>query len=174
MKKIIKLAIILAVIGGLSAFCLSLVNDVTKPLIDERATAKARIYLEAIFTDSDTFEVANENGNGSAIESVYIAKSGSTIDGYAYMLNVKGYSGTPISYIIGISTDGKFVGYEVLDASGETPGIGTRVQEEEFSKQFDDTSINKGIDTLSGATISSKAVISGINEAIEDFNKNYK
>ena len=174
MKKIIKLAVFLAFVSGVSALCLSFVNDITKPLIDERATAKAEEYLRTIFSDSDTFEVVDELGNGSTIDSVYVAKSGSTIDGYAYWSVVRGYSGTDLVFMIGISTDGKFVGYEVIDASGETPGIGTRVLEDEFRANFDNVSIDNGIDTISGVTISSLAIINGVAEAVEDFNANYK
>jgi len=59
---------------------------------------------------------------------------------------------------------------------GETPGMGAKIVEPAFRDQFTNVAIadlqlsSKGgkIDAISGATISSKAVISGLNGQIEE------
>lgn len=57
-----------------------------------------------------------------------------------------------------------------VDASGETPGIGQRCAEAEFTSQFIGKSapfiIGENVDVLSGATITSTAVIDALNELL--------
>ena len=75
---------------------------------------------------------------------------------------------------------GNLVGIDITTLS-ETPGVGTRVTEESFTLQFrgmskdTDFRIKKdggGIDALSGATISCRAVAHGIDRASAFYQKN--
>ena len=58
-----------------------------------------------------------------------------------------------------------------VDASGETPGLGQRCAEEEFTSQFigkaAPLTLGDGIDSVSGATITSTAVVEAVNAALE-------
>lgn len=83
--------------------------------------------------------------------------------------------GGPIVALVG--TDGQQVlGIKVLDASAETAGLGQRVTEQGFQRQFLGLMINqlpidrtdwasKNLDMISGATFSSSALVKDINEA---------
>lgn len=83
--------------------------------------------------------------------------------------------GGPITALVG--TDGQRVlGIKVLDASSETAGLGQRVTEQGFQRQFlglmvtqlpiDRTDwASKNLDMVSGATFSSSALVNDINEA---------
>ena len=57
-----------------------------------------------------------------------------------------------------------------MDASGETAGLGQLAMEEEFTSQFIGKSapltLGDGIDAISGATITSQAVVDAANEAL--------
>ena len=55
------------------------------------------------------------------------------------------------------------IGIKILDASGETPGLGQNVTKESFYGQFKGKG-NK-INAVTGASISSKAVTDAVNEA---------
>ena len=48
---------------------------------------------------------------------------------------------------------------------GITSGLGTQVLEEPFRKSMEGNSADGQLDTISGATITSSAVVNGIHEA---------
>ena len=87
--------------------------------------------------------------------------------------------------MIGINTElDKVEGIKILEQI-ETPGLGTKIGEEFFTDQFKDLSASgdivavKGaepanpneIQAITGATISSKAVVRIINEALKQLKK---
>ena len=68
-------------------------------------------------------------------------------------------------------SDDSVKGVAIVSAQ-ETPGIGTKVTEgDEFTKQFaglqGTATIGENVDAIAGSTISSKAVTTGVNTAIE-------
>jgi Na+-translocating ferredoxin:NAD+ oxidoreductase RnfG subunit len=52
----------------------------------------------------------------------------------------------------------------------ETAGIGTKVREDKFLAQFKGKYDTFGVDTVGGATVSSKAVLNGVSEALNQVN----
>jgi electron transport complex protein RnfG len=63
------------------------------------------------------------------------------------------------------------IGVEIISLS-ETPGLGSRVDDAEYLAQYSGMSVNKvpalgeDVDAISGATISSRAVLSGVQKAL--------
>lgn len=158
MGKIVKLAVFLAAISALSGLCLSFVNSQTAPIIAENGSSKETQYLNEIFENA-SFTEKEEDGE-------YVKKSYTCDQGVIYKIESQGYKGV-ISYLLGIDNDGQYVGYIVLDASSETSGIGTQVAEEDFTASVLEATVDDEVDTISGATISSSAVVNGIEEAAE-------
>ncbi|MDP2814413.1 MAG: FMN-binding protein, partial [Erysipelotrichaceae bacterium] len=76
----------------------------------------------------------------------------------------------PITFLIGFADDGKIVGLSILDLK-DTQGIGTRVNTPEFIDGVVGKTTSVGIATLSGATVSSGAVVKGIDAAKVHFNE---
>ena len=86
---------------------------------------------------------------------------------------------------MGVTKDGGVKAINILNHS-ETPGLGAKSTEPEFYEQFNDKEILplkvvKGaasgadeIAAISGATITSNAVTSGVNAAVEYWNRNLK
>lgn len=169
MQKIVKLVVFLALISGLSGLCLTLVNNVTKPIIDEQKMAAVKENLLNLYANGEFEEISAEVADTS-IQNIYSVNGG---EGYVYKVGVTGYGGE-VTYLVGINSDGSYQGFIALTYDGETSGFGTRIAEEEFSGQFEGATIDDGIDTLSGATITSKAVVGGVNEVVDHFNANYK
>jgi len=96
--------------------------------------------------------------------------------GYAIVSAIPGFQDT-VRLIFGFDPkSGKLLGMKVLE-SKETPGLGDKIEKDEaFVGQFTgvETPIvarrrgkSGNVDTITGATISSRAVIRIINEAIE-------
>ena len=168
MQKIVKLVVFLALISGLSGMCLSLVNDVTKPIIDEQKLAAVKVSLNELYSGSEFEEISGAVAD-TAIQNIYKVDGG---EGYVYKVGVTGYGGE-VTYLVGINKDASYQGFIALTYDGETSGFGTRIADEEFGSQFTG-SIDDGVDTLSGATITSTAVVKGVNQVVDHFNANYK
>ena len=103
---------------------------------------------------------------GSSFDSILEAKSGTDTIGYILQITVPGYGG-PIEIIMGIDIQGKITGLSVGGSKfSETAGLGTQVKGADFTGQFvglqEMPTLNGNVDTISGATISSSAVINGV------------
>ena len=91
--------------------------------------------------------------------------------GYVVEIQVPGFVGS-ITMKVGVNTDGRVTGVAVISAS-ETLGMGTQALEEDYLSSFVGrtgtirSSGANAVDTVSGATVSSKAIISGVNQALE-------
>lgn len=67
-------------------------------------------------------------------------------------------------------------GIKIVEPISETPGLGAKVLDTDFQSQFEgmtygDIALDKdggSIDAITGATISSKAVVDGVRNDIED------
>lgn len=138
-----KSVIVLFLIALISSLALSAVNKITE-------------------------EPINQN-NQKALEEAC-----NNIGDYAYAFEVapKGYGGE-ISMVVGISSTGEVTGVAIIRMS-ETPGLGTKTNDPNFLNQFigkrAGVSIGKGsnnIDAITGATVSSRAVTSGVSEALD-------
>jgi electron transport complex protein RnfG len=96
------------------------------------------------------------------------------------MVSAVGYGGT-IDLMVGLNPEGSITGVQVLRHT-ETPGLGAKITEEKFLKQFiaknvRDTnwSLKKeggDIDQVSGATISPQAVVKALNGGLTLFSDN--
>ena len=77
---------------------------------------------------------------------------------------------------MGFKPDGEVIGISIM-TNIETPGLGSRISESEFTEQFTgiDLETNKlspeggKIDAISGATNSSIGVIKAVNLALQQF-----
>lgn len=192
-KKIVHDALILTAFTLVLGFLLGLVYEITKqPIADANAAAAQEAY-KSVFADADSFEAldgfdknaATEEviaaGYEDSIDDVQVAKdaSGSEI-GYVVTVTAKDGSQSTITFSVGIQNDGTVNGYSVTSIS-ETPGLGMKVEDEDFYSQFqgklvDTFSVVKNtpaadneIEAISGATISSRAVTNGVNAALTYF-----
>jgi electron transport complex protein RnfG len=96
-----------------------------------------------------------------------IDKEGKFI-GVAFKATGKGYSGS-IETMAGMTKDGIITAIKILDQN-ETPGLGASVAESSFTNQFTDKNIQalSQVQAITGATISSKAVIDSVKKKAEE------
>ena len=101
------------------------------------------------------------SGLPATVTEVYRADNGA---GYVFMLTTKGYGGD-MKLICGIDKDGLITQCNTLSQS-ETKGLGTKTTLPEFRDQFvgKDSSLS-GVQTISGATVSSRPYINAIKDA---------
>ena len=99
-------------------------------------------------------------------------------DAIGFEMELKGYS-KGLVLVVGIDANGSVIGYEVAESS-ETPGLGTQITEDDFRNQFTgktaavtgvkgDPKSDTEVSVISGATLSSNAVINGVNLALESY-----
>ncbi len=155
------LTLVLFIICAIVSLTLGAVNYVTAPRIaafqKELADKSRKMVLEA-----DSFV---ETPNSRIFQGL---KGGEPI-GFAIQVAPRGYGGT-VKMMVGIDLSGKITGVSVISHT-ETPGIGTKIKNTDWLQQFigktKGLKYGAGVDAISGATISSKAVLAGINEALD-------
>jgi Na+-translocating ferredoxin:NAD+ oxidoreductase RnfG subunit len=95
-------------------------------------------------------------------------KSGTVVDGYAFIDDQMGQH-KPITFAVKLSTEGVVLREEIMVYRESR---GDEVRSPRFSKQFKGKTIddslrpNKDIDSVSGATISSRAITVGVRRAL--------
>ena len=188
MRNMFKDAGILLVITLVAGLLLGLVYQITKdPIAIQKEKAKQEACKE-VFADAFEFEeleATNPNTAswveagyaGESIDEVMAAKdsSGNTL-GYVITVTTKEGYGGDIRFTIGIRNDGLVNGISILEIS-ETAGLGMRA-EDVLKPQFADKNIEKfeytksgassehQVDAISGATITTNAVVNGVNAGL--------
>lgn len=160
-----KIGLTLLVISAVTASLLALVNAVTKDKIAENERAVMEDALNSIFGGCDEIE-AVEGEYGGSIIAVYSVYSDGKLLGYGIQAAPTGFKDA-IGLIVGTTVDGQCLGVNITSIS-DTPGVGTKVKESSFLERFkglNNDSVDS-IDTISGATISSKAVKQGVAEVL--------
>ncbi|MFB0920675.1 MAG: FMN-binding protein [Oscillospiraceae bacterium] len=161
MKDYIKPIVVLMLICLVISAALALTNEKTAPVIEQTAKANAEAARKEVLPDADAFTPVELTGLPGTVTAVYKADNGA---GYVFMLTAKGYGGD-MSLICGMDKDGKITVCKTLSQS-ETQGLGSKTTGSAFRDQFagKDSSLS-GVETISGATISSKAYIGAIKDA---------
>lgn len=155
----------LAVIVTISVSLLVAVNGVTSSILEMRKIEEVKSNLEKIFPEMSNYETEDD---------VYIIYRDGEKTGSAFMAVGSGYGGD-IEILVGLDNSFGIKGISILSHT-ETPGLGSRVTESSFTGQFEGLSINDialrseggKIDAITGATISSKAVVSAIREKMAE------
>ena|GEM_PF-905918 len=155
-----------------SALMLNGVNGATRAKIDRHASM-ADDLARAKLVNAEKFEPLELQDSRYSVDEVYAALNGSgeTV-GYVGKTTVTGYGG-PVEVTAGVDGAGVITGVDVGgEGFNETPGLGGLTREPKFVSQFKGKAagvkLNEGEDTdgvdgVAGATISSRAVLGGVN-----------
>lgn len=162
---------VLLVISMCVASLLAFVNALTKDKIAENDKKTLNEAVSSLFgIESPETEETNLKLDDSTFIEFRIVKSGDNVLGYYADVAPKGFKGE-VEMLVGIGLDGKVCGIKII-SSGETPGIGDKIENDEYLEKFKgkDASSNN-LDTISGATYSSKAVVNGTKTALAAYEK---
>ena len=139
----------------------------TVDIIEANAQKERQRAVSAIFSDM-TWMRDTEKEYLDGVNTVYAVYAGEMWIGYAVDLNSRGFGGD-INMIVGIGADGTVCGVRVV-SHAETPGLGSRATLADYLDYFigvgERLTVKEDVDAISGATISSKAVVAGINLAL--------
>lgn len=170
--EIVVITVKLLVICAGIALLVAGVNYLTKDKIAENELEKTTKALAELFgKDSEFTDITKDVTLADAVNTVYEAKDTSgKVLGYCAAVSPKGFAGE-INMLVAVDASNKILGVSVVSMS-ETKGIGTKILDPKFLNQFKGKSINiaysskdGGVDTISGATKTSKPTIDGVNMA---------
>jgi electron transport complex protein RnfG len=154
--------------------------------IEQNKIAKMNNLMKGLISDANAFEVVIKDANmpsdkGQTVKTnIYKAldEKGETL-GFAFIATGTGFA-DKIELVIAVDVNcGKFLGFQVLSAN-ETPGFGDRMKNDSFHSQFrgapaeelslikigDASKIDSEIVAISGATVTSTAVINIFNRSV--------
>ncbi len=167
------MTLVLLALTVVTAFLLSVVNEFTAPVIranrgDAVDAAMAQVLPGAVSSEA----LEGVAFSAPAPRSVRVGRDASgQIVGYAVEEGPEGFA-APISMLVGVSPEGVVLGVAIIDMK-ETPNIGTKTTSDAFLSQFlgKESGFKMGgepedVQAISGATISSRAVSSGVTAAI--------
>lgn len=178
MRENLRLGLILFMITAIAGMLLGTVFEITKDPIAKQERLESSAVGDVLPGAKDIKKLNVKIPENSVVKEVNEAYNGNTIVGHTIKLTAKGFHGA-VEMIVGITKDGKIGGIKILNHS-ETPGLGANIEKDSFKGQFKDKLIDNPlvvvkseaskdneIQGISGATISSNGVASGINKAIE-------
>lgn len=180
-KDILVPTVVLVAVCVITTALLGFTNEVTKEPIAQAEEQSRRESMMSVSPDGVQSYEKVEIGDDSAECYAALDEQGKVLS-YAISTSSKGYGGA-IKVMTGISAqDGSVIAVSVYDNSDETPGLGAKTSEDKFTGQFsgvlegggfavakdaDKYPDNKSVDAVTGATISSRAVVSAVNQAVE-------
>ena len=177
-KDIIIPTIALFVICLVASVLLALTNNVTAKKIEENNIQTAISSRTQVLSEVDGVVVASYGEEKTDEQSglTYcegLDENGNVI-GYIVTSAAKGYGGD-VKVMVGYALDGTIVGFTVLDASNETPGLGQNSTKDSFKSRFvgkkgeltvdKNSNAGQNIQAITAATITSKAVVTAVNAA---------
>lgn len=191
---VLRLALTLLIITSIMAAALAVVNRMTHSRIRENTDEKRGKAVAAVMTEGDyiLFDTNNvrhqlQTDLPEGIVGAYRGINGPLVEGDTYPSNftgetavevvVPGFDGE-ITMMVGIDADGKVLGISIISHT-ETAGLGAvaaadNAKGQAFRDQFIGMSgslaVTKDggeVDAITGATITSRAVTRGVNQALE-------
>lgn len=175
-KVILIPAVSLLIICMVVTALLGVTNRVTEPKIAQLAAETEAAAKQAVLTEAASFSEEKQIETDSTVYTYYEGLTADgTAAGYVFRTSAKGYGGD-IAVMVGVKTDGTVAGVNILSIS-ETAGLGMNAKNESFLSQFLGKSGTIGvlkngsseteIQALTGATITSKAMASAVNQALD-------
>lgn len=173
-NDMIKPVVVLVVICVLSSGALAAANAVTAPIIKEQQAALAQQAYLSVLPEADVFEEVT-GFSTTGVETCMKAKNGA---GWAIKAFAKGFGGD-VPVVVGFDAKGTIVKVQYMSNS-ESPGYGSKLVDGDeagiaFAEQFSGLSglqkLGDTVDGIAGATVSSKAAVAALNNAVNCFNE---
>lgn len=191
MNKTAKMIIVLTIITGLSGGILSSWDNITKPKIEYHRLQSLKAAISEVLPQYDYYDELESEGT-----TLYVGRIEDQTEpvGIAFTTQGSGFQGV-ISMMVGVDPSFTAItGLKVLEQV-ETPGLGTKIVTDPSNKSnplwfpeqfigvflFPEITVVKNIkpttkyeiQAISGATITSKAVVQIINDNIEFYKNIY-
>lgn len=180
MNNVTKMFVNLVVVGSVSGALLAGAYHYASPLIESNREKELKEAIFVVLPEARSYKTVEKTvGQEKTVVYEGIGADGKPV-GIAFKADGSGFQGN-VSVMVGLGTDYlKLKGIKILDQV-ETPGLGNRISESAFTGQFAGVEVKPRIEYLknrkpekpnqiqaiTGATISSNAVVTNINKAVE-------
>ena len=174
MKEYVKFAIVLFIVAGVASGILAFVDSFTKPIIEANQKKEKALARKSVLPQAARFDSICTINN----EPAFVAKDDSgNVIGYTFVAAGFGYSSN-VKTMVGLKSDLSINKIKIIFQS-ETPGLGANSEKPWFQEQFSGKKLSQlkvdkdggDIKSLTGATITSRAVTNSINKGIEIIKK---
>jgi len=188
MKHVVKPALSLFVVAALSAVSLGVVHEfMSGPIAENQRRTRERMLGEVLpaadeFVESDR-EAPQASDPRVRIARVFEGLRGGQRVGYAVEIVTGAGYGGEIALMVGVSSEtGAISGMRVLRHS-ETPGFGAVITRESFFRRFEGLALAPLVvvsrapaaanefQAIASSTITTRAIVDAVNEAIEWYNR---
>ena len=192
MKESVKFGVILLLFCALAAGLLAVVNSFTAPIIAQAELEATLNSYKLIYGDkADSFEKYDEEKLNNIkekypnIKDIFVATKDGNVVGYGINVASNGFGGEMVNALGFLLEGDKIAGFRNI-SNAETKGFGTVIAEEFYYSTYVDKSASGPLSInqtpqqdnevlqISGATVSSKAVLVGDNIAIEVYQNELK
>jgi len=158
--------IFLTLVVIIAIAALSVTDGITRDKIAQAKQDEVMVMLSTLFPDMQSFTYNSET-------NIYEAVAGEKTIGYAFIAQAQGYGGV-IDILVGMKPDNRSLEGIRIIAQQETPGLGAKISNPEFFGQFSGVAVDEialsrnggKIDAITGATISSTAVVKAVKDAV--------
>ena len=190
MWYIIRLAIILMIVTGISAGALSLVNLQTRPVIEEYKKQQQAAARAEVMEEGRVF-VLRDSMSALPYYEVYSNEDTTGLIGYIFTAEGVGYASTLVT-VTGVDTAFNIQGIKITSQQ-ETPGLGAKCMEVRYGEDdpwfqrqyFKDWRLESGmkplyamtvavdkdggeIHSITGATITGRVISNSIKESAKE------
>ncbi len=182
MNESVKMVLVLTLIASFSGGVLATVRDLTKDRIEyQQLKFEKEPVIMQILADAsndpmkDRFKIKDGETEMTVFPGVVDGKSLAVFETFG-----KGFSGD-IGLLVGVDLAEDTISKVGVTTSTETPGFGSRAKEEPFlAAQFEGRAMSESvgvkkdggeIDSISGATITSRGVCVAVNSAEEIYKR---
>lgn len=187
MRELFRLTIVLTIICCGAALSLAYVYNLTKEPIAYQQRLKKIKAINAVFPEYEDapglqmvdIPYCKDDEAGELCRQFYLIKNNDLTLGTAFEVSASGYGGK-IDIMIGIVSESTISGIKIINHS-ETPGLGANITKQDFYKNFTGKNLattnwslkknNGDVDQVSGATISSTAVMEAVHDGLIFFSE---
>lgn len=168
--SLVYTSVVLTAICAGVALLLAAVYMFTAPRIAAKEAAEKEAAIKSLIPDLVSYEsvdIKAINENISGVSGLFVVQTDEK-EILCVEVAPKGFSDS-IKMIVAIDLDLKVIGVKVLSHT-ETAGVGTRINNEDFLQSFfgiNKSTLDSGVDTISGATVSSLAVKKGVHTSLD-------
>ncbi|HAL44663.1 MAG: hypothetical protein A2Y12_07915 [Planctomycetes bacterium GWF2_42_9] len=192
-KEFIEKSWLLIVSSFVFGLLLAMTNSAWSGKIEQNKAGKLSGLMSMLVTNADKFEAAvpnvrvEVNKGKFAATDIYTAMSNGQIVGFCFKAEGTGFADKIELVIAADANFEKIIGFNVLTSS-ETPGFGDKIAHSFYNDQYkgtpteklhlvksgDDKIIDNEIVAISGATVSSTAVVNILNNYLQPIKEQLK
>lgn len=169
--SVLRLALTLLLITSVTAAALAGVNALTGPMIAQRTQEQTQAAIQAVLPGGSDREITDFTDETGLVQRIYAGKQG-----YAFEVTPKGFD-SAVTMMVGIDTQGAVLGIDIISHT-ETAGLGAvaaadtpvgKAFRQQFAGAGESVMVTKdggSVDVLTGATVTSRAICTGVNAAL--------